>query len=360
MTLLLTNDEVDQLLPMEAAVDALRGMYAEVRAGRGVSGPRIDLLAETESPVDPHAEYSLKSMGGVLPRSGMAALRLSSEILGWQGSGDAARREKLPAADGRWVGLVLLFSTRTGEPLMIAPDGFIQRARVAGATALGARHLARADARVLALLGSGWQAEGQVDAYCATCAIGEIRVFSPSQAHREAFAERMARRSGVTVRPAESAERAVDGADIVASATNSVGVVLRPEWARPGMHFSSVTATEVPEGLVLAADHIAFQCLDMSRDAQTYRPSTAPPPRKDRPEWWFQQNAPFRARMSDLIHLTADAAPARTGDGEVTLFVNNAMALAFTAVGARVYEAARARDVGREIATSWLTQDVHP
>jgi hypothetical protein len=53
------------------------------------------------------------------------------------------RREKIPIADGRWVGLVLLFSTQTGEPLAIMPDGVLQRTRVGATNGLGAKYLAR-------------------------------------------------------------------------------------------------------------------------------------------------------------------------------------------------------------------------
>ena len=87
------------------------------------------------------------------------------------------RRVKLPAApNGRFVGLVLLFSSETGEPLAIFPDGVIQRMRVGAANGIGVKHLARKDACTVAILGAGWQAGAQLMAVCAVRAIESIAV----------------------------------------------------------------------------------------------------------------------------------------------------------------------------------------
>ncbi len=167
MTLVLSNDDIQRVLTMDMCLDALQAMYAEVGTGVALSGPRIDLVAPSQVPDGASAEYGLKTMGGVLPSAGVSAVRLNSDLITWPTRDGFVRREKVPAADGRWVGLILLFSTQTGEPLMITPDGYLQRTRVAGASGIGARYLARADARTVALLGSGWQAEGQIEALCA-------------------------------------------------------------------------------------------------------------------------------------------------------------------------------------------------
>jgi ornithine cyclodeaminase/alanine dehydrogenase-like protein (mu-crystallin family) len=258
------------------------------------------------------------------------------------------------------VGLVLLFSTRTGEPLMIAPDGYMQRTRVAAASGLGARYLARESSRVLALLGSGWQAEGQVDAFCRVRPIEEIRVYSPNPEHRAAFAARMAERSGVRVVALDSAAEAVAGADIVAGASSSRDPILRPEWMRPGLHLSSITVNEVPEEIVQEADRIGFHTSDFAKEI-TYRPASAAPTPQQREGWWARTDAPFWDKIADLGQLAAGHASRRQRDDEITLFVNNiGMGLQFAAVGARVYQAARDRSLGHEIPTSWLTESVHP
>jgi alanine dehydrogenase len=360
VTLLLSNEEIEQLLAMELCLDALRAMYTEVGKGVALSGPRIDLVAGTTTRDGRPADYGLKAMGGILPDREVAAVRIDSDIITWPTREGSVRREKVPAADGRWVGIVLLFSTRTGEPLLLCPDGYIQRTRVAAASALGADHLARADARVVALLGSGWQAEGQVEALCAVRPIDEIRVYSPDRSHREAFAARMAARTGKRIVAVDTADTAVAGADIIAAATNSLDPILRPEWMRPGVHLCAITVNEVDEEIVQEADRVAFHTRDYAKEL-TFRPAAADPTPQMRRGWWSDADAPFWSRVEDLGALAAGRALGRQGDDEITLFVNNiGMGLQFAAVGALVYQLARERGIGREIPTQWLTQTVHP
>jgi hypothetical protein len=84
--------------------------------------------------------YALKSMDGVIPKLGVGAIRINSDILTFPEGEGGMRRVKVPAAPGnRYVGLVLLFSSHTGEPLAIMPDGVIQRARVGATNALAAK-----------------------------------------------------------------------------------------------------------------------------------------------------------------------------------------------------------------------------
>ena len=87
-------------------------------------------------------------MSGVLPGRGIAALRLNSSVVKWYEKAGGIRKDKLPVAGGdKYVGLVMLFSTETGEPLAIFPDGYVQKLRVAGASAIAARYLARKDSK---------------------------------------------------------------------------------------------------------------------------------------------------------------------------------------------------------------------
>src|SRR5579862_7509483 len=107
---------------MPECIAVLEEAYLELAEGRGVSRTRSDCLTPTAR----HAEalYGLKSMDGVVPKLGVGAVRINSDILTWPKSGNNFRRVKIPAAPGaRYVGLVLLFSTDTGEPLAIFPDG---------------------------------------------------------------------------------------------------------------------------------------------------------------------------------------------------------------------------------------------
>src|SRR6202011_2435045 len=157
-----------------------------------------------------------KSMDGSFPKLGTAAIRINSDIVTFPKRGNNIRREKIPAApNGRYCGLVLLFSTDNGERLAILPDGGMQRMRVGAANGLGVKYLARRDARTVGILGSGWQAGAQLMAVCAVRAIETIRCFSPNPANREAFCRQMSALLGVEVIPVDQTEDAIAGSDIV-------------------------------------------------------------------------------------------------------------------------------------------------
>ena len=127
MTLILSNDDVEQLLTMPECIATLEEAYVELAEGRGLSRTRSDCLVPTGQD---GAHYSLKSMDGVIPKLGIGAVRINSDIITMPKVGNSVRREKVPAApNDRYVGLVLLFSIYNGEPLAILPDGIMQRFR---------------------------------------------------------------------------------------------------------------------------------------------------------------------------------------------------------------------------------------
>ena len=129
MTLILSNDDVEQLLTMADLIPALEEAYVELVEGRGGNRLRSDIV--TPTPLRDDGLYALKSMDGVVPKFEIGAVRINSDILTFPTTGNEMRRVKAPSAPGnRYVGLVLLFSTRTTEPLIICPDGVMQRMRV--------------------------------------------------------------------------------------------------------------------------------------------------------------------------------------------------------------------------------------
>src|ERR1700722_13116822 len=260
MTLILSNADIDAVLSMKDCIDVLEDAYRELAHGRGVSRTRSDSFSETTRP---DALYSLKSMDGIVPKLGVGAVRINSDIITWPKEGGNERRVKVPAApNGRYVGLVLLFSSETGEPLAIFPDGVVQRMRVGAAHGLGVKYLAREDASTVAILGSGWQAGAQLMAVCAVRDIATIRCFSPNAENRDAFARQMHEALGVDVIPVAQPEEAITGADIVMCATNSVDHIFFERWIEPGVHLSSIKIPEIEPNAVKRADRVAVHVHD--------------------------------------------------------------------------------------------------
>ncbi len=361
MTLVVSNEDLERVLPMDDALAVLEDLYRDYGEGRAVSGPRVDVVAASSTPDGQRAHYGLKTMAGVFPRAEVGAIRLNSDLVTWPVQDGLKRRVKVPAAPGgRWCGLVLLFSTRTGEPLMICPDGYLQRTRVAAANGLGARYLARPDAKYVGLLGTGWQAEGQLLAFCTVRPIERVRVYSPNADHCETFASQMSKRLGIPVQAVGSPAAAMADADIVAAATNTLDPVLRAEWLRPGVHGSAIKVQEVGIDLLRRCDRVAFHTLKNVKQH-----TVAPEAEQANPEqehgWWQERPADLWERLVDLGQLASGQAPGRASPDEITFFMNNiGMGLQFAAVGARAYERARAAGLGHDLPTDWFTETVHP
>jgi ornithine cyclodeaminase/alanine dehydrogenase-like protein (mu-crystallin family) len=265
---------------------------------------------------------------------------------------------KVPAAGGRYVGLVLLFSNTTGEPLAIMPDGVMQRLRVGATSALAARYLARSDVKIMALFGSGGQAKGQILAFAGRPALERIQVFSPSEVHRKALAATVQPLVECEVVAVDSPTAAVAGAGIVSCATNSLQSVFEADWLGPGMHLTCVKRTEISPDAFARCD-VLFQHYRKELEQHILGKSQVPDEESVRPaadgsrlDW---------ERVPQLVDLVSGAAAGRSSDGQITGFCNNiGMGLQFAAVGALVYEKARQWGVGRNLPTEWFTEDIRP
>ncbi len=129
---------------------------------------------------------------------------------------------------------ILLFKPETGEPLVSMDGRLITEVRTAAVSAVATKRLARPDASVLALIGSGVQARSHLEALRLVRGFEEVRVWSPHNAGT--FARQF------DVRATASAEEAVRGADVVVVATTSKTPVLFGEWLSPGAHVNAVGA----------------------------------------------------------------------------------------------------------------------
>jgi ornithine cyclodeaminase/alanine dehydrogenase-like protein (mu-crystallin family) len=300
-------------------------------------------------------------MDGVIPKLGIGATRINSDIVTFPKRGNNVRREKLPAApNGRYCGLVLLFSTENGEPLAILPDGVMQRMRVGAANGLGIKYLARKDARTVGILGSGWQAGAQLMAVCAVRSIKSIRCFSPNPANRTAFATQMSEMLGVEVVPVDQTEDAIEGADIVMCATNTLDNIFFERWVSPGMHLSSIKQPEIEMKALQRADRIVLHSHDASPTHVTTR-NLASAEADGEPRGWSSVVDLDFQKLPTLPELIAGKVEGRRSDNEVTCFMNNlGLGYQFAAAGAVVYRKAKASGIGHELPTDWFTEDVHP
>ena len=365
--MILNNEEVSELLSMEKCLRHLEAAYRELSEGSAVNRPRSDLYlpATTTGGV-----YCFKTMEGGLTREKVVALRLNSDVIKWEEKGGRIVKDKVPAAPGnKWVGLVLLFSAESGEPLAIFPDGIIQGIRVAASSALAARYLAREDAAIVGILGSGWQARAHAKAMCVVRPIKKILIHSPTKANRERFAVEVEKELNVSVDAAISGELVAERADILVAATNSVSRVVPPEWLKPGMHVTCVKITELGEETLRKVDRLVIHTRKWAPDNYitgfndekveahdpidlltegTKGPSVAP-------------KQPFWLGAPELKDVIAGKLPVRQSAKEITCFNNNiGLGIQFAALGKAIFDDAKAKGLGREIPTDWFLETVHP
>lgn len=357
MTLILSNDDVEKLLTMRECIEVMEEAYVELAEGRGVSRTRSDCFTPTARA---DALYSLKSMDGVVPKLGVGAVRINSDIITWPKRGNNMRREKVPAAPNqRYVGLVLLFSVENGEPLAILPDGVMQRMRVGAANGLGIKYLARENARTVGILGSGWQAGAQLMAACAVRDIQAIRCFSPNPKNCATFAATMSTLLGVDVTPVDGPEAAINGADIVMCATNSIDHIFFERWIERGMHVSSIKRPEIEVAVIKRADRVVIHWNDPAPIHVAAKGVTIEEKVEGR-GWQLAEEIDFK-RLPTLPELVVGRVAGRKADDDVTCFINNiGLGYQFAAAGAVVYRKAKESGLGHQVPTDWFTEDVHP
>jgi alanine dehydrogenase len=366
--LILSNEEIDSFLSIKTCIDALERAYKSWEKGTAINRPRTDLVLPSPSEA---GVYAFKSMEAGLYDPPIVAMRINSDIIRWRQEGNRTLKLKVPAAPGdKYVGLVMLFSTVTGEPLAIFPDGVVQRMRVASSSALAARFLAREDASTLALFGSGWQAGSHLPAMCAVRNIKRVNVYSPTKANRDTFVKEMQPKVSAEVRPVDSPEKAVEGADIIAATTNSLSRVVSPDWVIPGIHLTCVRVPELGDETIRKIDRLVIHAHQHA--PENFIAGFGDEGIKSHDAIDIIKKGPAGAREAEVEHpfwlaapelreLVIGKVPGRANPQETTCFLNNlGIGLQFVAVGAAVYAEAKSRGAGHEIPTDWFLETVHP
>src|SRR3990172_1889254 len=263
MPLVLSNEDVEKVLDVRQCMEVLEHSFKDYADGTAVNRPR----SHTYTPIDEENFYVFKSMDGAVPRYGVHALRLTSEIIREYRAGETMRSEKIASMpDGKWLGLILLFSTKNGEILAMIKDGYLQRMRVGATSGLAAKYLSRRDSRVVGLFGSGWEAGAPPLALPPLRDLKLIKVYSPTHANLEKFVTQMKRQISVEIRTETNPRSVVDGSDIIVGATNSLEPVFDGSWLTPGMHVNSVQGGELDARTLERADLVIIR----AREPGTY------------------------------------------------------------------------------------------
>jgi ornithine cyclodeaminase len=245
-------------------------------------------------------------------------------------------------------GIVLLSSQDTGQPLAVLNASAVTEIRTAAVSAVATGLLARPDADVLAIVGTGVQARSHLMAIAATRALAEVRIAGSAPARAAKFAADIAPAalaevgaSAVPVRACESARAAVNGAAIVVTVTSSVAPVLQAGWLSPGTHINAVGAClphtrELDTQTVAQAALFADSRESLLAESGDYLLAAA-----DR----AVGPGHIRAEIGDLL---AGLAPGqgRRDDTEITIFESLGLAAEDLAAATVAYQTARDAGTG--------------
>ncbi|WP_254767867.1 ornithine cyclodeaminase family protein [Salinilacihabitans rarus] len=312
--LFLTSDEVTGLASPADYVDAVREGYRQ-RGEGAPAKPRTKLF-------DADPGGLLTTYTAVLPETG--AMGGYTYDAGF-GAGDA------------WF-MTPLFDAGSGEPLAVIDGASMNPFKTGAAGAVAVDELAREDASVLGVIGTGPQARGQVRTTATVREFDEVRVFSPTREHRAAFAAEFDDLLAADVRAVDASSDAVAGADVVITATTASDPVFDGDLLDPGAHVTAMGQYH-PEKREL--------------DATTIERATYVPDLRERATY---DAGSFLAALDagvvdeDHVHaelgeVVAGVEPGRTSDDEVTVFDSGGTGIETVAAAYMLYE--RAREAGR-------------
>jgi ornithine cyclodeaminase/alanine dehydrogenase-like protein (mu-crystallin family) len=354
MALLINNDVTARVLTMSAAVEAMERVLKQYAQGLATFQPRTDIWAPTAVGGD---FYRWGSLLGAMYDPPTLALRFKSDVITWTEYEGAFTEEWHNMEPGKYCGFIILIDMTNGEIIGLMNDGVLHHVRVGATAGVGAKYLSRKDSAVLGVVGSGGMAETYAEAICHVRPIEEIRIHSPTKAHREAYAEKMSKRLGVRILVKDNNLDAARDADIVALCTDSRIPVYTLEMLKaqkPGATFIRCRLDEIDEPVLHAVDKIFgnqqepyTELIIGSQPERDRRPSNKEYRRRYQP-----RNYPF------LAQVIAGQVPGRQNETESIYFDNNSAGLQFAAVGRVVYDRAKQLGLGMEIPMAWFQQHI--
>lgn len=366
MTLIINNQEVQQLLTMEDTIAALEQGYLQLAAGEAVCRPRIDIRIPTS---DPARNYQWGTMEGG-STAGYFAIRMKSDIIYETEYKGVVTQEKYCVRPGLYCGLILLTSIENGELLAFINDGHLQHMRVGADGGIGVKYLANKDAEVVGILGSGGMARTHMEAFALVRKIEKLQVFSPTRENRERFGREMATKYNIEVKVCNRPEEVYKDAHILAALTDSAVEVTDGALLEKGTHIVVVGGSGKPDAESLRRVDVYLRFGDtpapvgrpeLATDAEHIGYEARPQHVKygDGRRGRRKHGNSLPDRRITLADLVSGKVEGRTSPDQITYSERgNLQGAQFHAVAGKVYELAKRAGLGREIPTDWFLQDI--
>jgi len=310
LALYLTEADVDALLTIEDAIEAVEGSFVR-QAGGGVENrPR----------------YRMGLAGGV-----MAVMSAVDTELGKAG---LKTYTAFGYGDVRFV--VLLFETNRAELAGVIEANRLGQLRTGAASGVAAKYLARPGSRTLGVLGCGFQAETQVAAVrAAVPTIDRVLAYCRTPDNLTRFCDKVGA-------DAADEQRDVGTQDVVVAATTSRDPVLRGDWLAPGALVCAIGANdpgarELDNGVL---ERAAFVCCDSREQSMLESGDLIDPVAHGVLDW---------LEVHELHEVVTGDVAGRQAEDDIVLFKSNGIAAWDVAIGAAVVGRAREQGIGREL-----------
>jgi alanine dehydrogenase len=238
--------------------------------------------------------------------------------------------------------LVLLYEMATGDLVAQIEADYMGQLRTGAASGVATKFMARRDARIAAIIGTGGQARTQLEAIAGVRKLELARAYGRDVSRREKFCSDMAERLRIPVYAAGSAAHAIEGADIICTATTASQPVVTGSDIAAGMHINAIGVNhahkqELDEAAVGRADIIAVDSIEQSRQEAGDLIIA------------FGQNESKWSSVKKLADIVDGKITGRSNDTAVTLFKSNGIASWDLAVAVRVWTLAREKGLGRKL-----------
>ena len=317
-TLFLRSDEITSLAEPADYVEAVDEGYRQRGAG-GAAEPRTKLI--NDSPPGMFTTYA-----AILPESGYMG--------GYTYSAGFGERDA-------WF-MTPLFDADSGAPLALLDGASMNPFKTGAAGAVGVDHLARINAETVGVIGSGAQARGQLRATTTVRDLSEVRVYSPTRANREAFADEMGTALDCEVRPVETSADAVVDADIVITATNAAEPVFDGDLLEPGTHVTAMgqynpTKRELDTTTIERCTYVPDLRERAMQDAGSFIHAV---------EEGVVDESHVHAELGEVV---AGEATGRETEDEITVFDSGGTGIETVAAAGMLYERAQEEGVGSTI-----------
>lgn len=315
MALFLRESDVEQLLTMQTTLELIERVHREYSTGNAIDVPR----ERTRLP-----KAALHILQGAVPSAGVFGYKAYT-----------SSREGIRF-------LVYMFNAERGNLEAIVEANHLGMMRTGAAGGVAAKWLARPDARVAGIFGSGWQAQGQLEALAAVRTLERVKVFSRTAEKVAKFCDRMGKKLSLQVTPAASAEDAVRASDIVVTITTSATPVFSGEWLAPGTHVNaagsnSLLRREIDETTVNRSGVVVVDSRPSAmKEAGDLLPS-------------LEKGRLHAGALTELGEVIAGIRPGRVSAEQISLFESQGMAMQDLIIAAELTRLARAKGMGKEV-----------